>query len=146
MILDENFKLCRVVLFCNYRWFDIIIKRSTCFLHCKLQRRLWSFKTCLHTHFSENKLSKSKCFPSTSILAFSHNVFIFWKMGVQASFKRSQSSLQFRNLCNLCLGWVDLYVIIPVHGIGSIKTTRGQMTCYCPRKMLLPRRQITRHK
>jgi hypothetical protein len=27
-----------------------------------------------------------------------------------------------------------------------IKSTRGQMTCYCPRKMLLPRRQITRHK
>ena len=24
--------------------------------------------------------------------------------------------------------------------------TRGQITCYCPRKMLLPRRQITRHK
>jgi hypothetical protein len=40
------------------------------------------------------------------------------------------------NFCNLCLGWVDLYVIIPVHGIGSIKTTRGQITCYCPRKML----------
>jgi hypothetical protein len=50
------------------------------------------------------------------------------------------------NFCNLCLGWVDLYVIIPVHGIGSIKTTRGQITCYCPRKMLLPRRQITRRK
>jgi hypothetical protein len=28
----------------------------------------------------------------------------------------------------LCLGWVDLYVIIPVHGIGSIKTTRRQIT------------------
>ena len=25
------------------------------FLHCELQRRLWSFKTCLQTHFSENK-------------------------------------------------------------------------------------------
>jgi hypothetical protein len=25
----------------------------------------------------------------------------------------------------------------------SIKTTRGQITCYCPHKMLLPRRQIT---
>ena len=24
--------------------------------------------------------------------------------------------------------------------------TRGQITCYCPRKMLLPRRQITRRK
>jgi hypothetical protein len=24
--------------------------------------------------------------------------------------------------CNLCLGWVDLYVIIPVHGVESIKT------------------------
>ena len=24
--------------------------------------------------------------------------------------------------------------------------TRRQITCYCPRKMLLPRRQITRHK
>jgi len=24
--------------------------------------------------------------------------------------------------------------------------TRGQITCYCPRKMLLSRRQITRHK
>jgi hypothetical protein len=23
---------------------------------------------------------------------------------------------------NLCLGWVDLYVIIPVHGVESIKT------------------------
>ena len=44
----------------------------------------------------------------------------------------------------LCLGWVGLYVIIPVHGIGSMKITRGQITCYCPRKMLLPRRQITR--
>jgi hypothetical protein len=31
-----------------------------------------------------------------------------------------------------------------VHGIGSIKTTRGQTTCYCPRKMLFPRSQITR--
>jgi hypothetical protein len=30
------------------------------------------------------------------------------------------------------MGWVDLYVIIPVHGIGSIKTTRGQIACYCP--------------
>ena len=31
-------------------------------LHCKLQRRLWSFKTCLQTHFSENKhiIRKSK--------------------------------------------------------------------------------------
>ena len=37
----------------------------------------------------------SKCFPSTSILAFSYNVFIFWKMGLQASFKWSSSSLQF---------------------------------------------------
>ena len=44
------------------------------------------------------------------------------------------------------LDCVDLYVIIPVHGIGSIKTTRGKITCYCPRKMLLPRRQITRRK
>ena len=26
------------------------------------------------------------------------------------------------NFCNLCLGWVDLYVIIPVHGVGFIKT------------------------
>ena len=50
------------------------------------------------------------------------------------------------NLYNLCLGWVDLYVIIPIHGIGFIKTTRGQIICYCPRKMLLPRRQITRRK
>ena len=33
-----------------------------------------------------------------------------------------------------------------VHGIGSIKTTRGQTTCYCPRKMLFPRSQITRRK
>ena len=32
------------------------------FLHCKLQRRLCSFKTCLETHFSENKhiIRKSK--------------------------------------------------------------------------------------
>jgi hypothetical protein len=32
------------------------------FLHCKLQRRLWSFKTCLQTNFSENKhiIRKSK--------------------------------------------------------------------------------------
>ena len=29
--------------------------------------------------------------------------------------------------CNLCLGWVNLYVIIPVHGIGFIKATRGQI-------------------
>jgi hypothetical protein len=39
-----------------------------------------------------------------------------------------------------------LYVIIPVHGIGSMKITRRQITCYCPRKMLLPRRKITRPK
>ena len=48
--------------------------------------------------------------------------------------------------CNLCLGWVNLYVIIPVHGIGSIKTTRGQKTCYWLGKIVLPRRQITRRK
>ena len=47
------------------------------------------------------------------------------------------------NFCNLCLCWVDLHVIIPVHGIWSIKTT---ITCYCSRKMLLPRRQKTRRK
>ena len=28
--------------------------------------------------------------------------------------------------------------------LGSSKTTRGQISCYCPRKMLLPRKQITR--
>jgi hypothetical protein len=56
-------------LFCNYRWFDIIIKRSKYFLHCKLQRRLWSFKTCLQTHFSENKhiMRKSKYWSYTLI-------------------------------------------------------------------------------
>ena len=41
------------------------------------------------------KIYKSKCFPSTSVLAFSYNVFIFWKMGLQARFKWSESSLQF---------------------------------------------------
>jgi hypothetical protein len=37
-------------------------KDQNVFLHCKLQRRLWSFKTCLQTHFSENKhiIRKSK--------------------------------------------------------------------------------------
>jgi hypothetical protein len=37
-------------------------KDQNVLLHCKLQRRLWSFKTCLQTHFSENKhiIRKSK--------------------------------------------------------------------------------------
>ena len=34
--------------------------------------------------YHHSSKSKSKCFPSTSILAFSYNVFIFWKMGLQA--------------------------------------------------------------
>ena len=74
------------------------------FLHCKLQRRLWSFKTCLQTHFSENKhiIWKSK----------------YWSWG---------ETFWFRYFDGWWLGWVDLYVFIPVHDIGSIKTTTGQI-------------------
>ena len=49
-------------------------------------------------------------------------------------------------LLQLVLGLGGSLCNYSVHGIGSIKTTRGQITCYCPRKMLLPRRQIKHRK
>jgi hypothetical protein len=58
----------------------------------------------LQTHFSENKHEKA------SIEVEGKHFDLDILMGGDMKF------------CNLCLGWVDLYVIIPVHGVGSIKT------------------------
>ena len=91
-----------------------VIKFVRDLLHCKLQRRLWSFKTCLQTHFSENRhiIRKSK--------------YMYWSWGETFWW------VVLWNFCNLCLGWVDLYVIIPVHSVGSIKTrgTTWQSHCF----------------
>jgi hypothetical protein len=43
--------------------------------------------------------------------------------------------------CNLCLGWVNLYVIIPVHGIGSKKPQEGSQP-----KHKLQKIHITTHQ
>ena len=106
-------------------------KDENCFLHCKLQRRLWSFKTCLQTHFSENKhiIRKSK----------------YWSWGETFWFSDILMSGDMK-LLQLVLGSGGSLCNYSVHGIGSIKTTRGQITCYCPRKMLLPRMWITPRK
>ena len=43
--------------------------------------------------------------------------------------------------------WINLFITYFVRADNMLLPfTRGQITCYCPRKMLMPRRQITRHK
>ena len=42
---------------------------------------------------------------------------------------------------------INLFITYFARGDNMLlPLTRGQITCYCPRKMLLPRRQITRRK
>jgi len=43
--------------------------------------------------------------------------------------------------------WINLFITYFARADNMLLPfTRGQITCYCPHKMLLPRRQITRHK